>query len=98
MTNVLRTHIPPRLLPLYEITLRQLQVFYKGLDTDVTSFCILSGNEAREVHPMKQEDIIIYGCVIIGAGIGLLVNNAFPGVLIGLGVGYVLKSFTTKNE
>lgn len=47
---------------------------------------------------MNQGDIIIYGCVIIGAGIGLILNNAFPGVLIGLGVGYVLKSFITKEE
>ena len=26
---------------------------------------------------MKQGDIIIYGCVIIGAGIGLLLDHGF---------------------
>ncbi|MFD3450096.1 hypothetical protein ACFDTO_36580 [Microbacteriaceae bacterium 4G12] len=47
---------------------------------------------------MKQGDIIIYGCVIIGAGIGLTMHNAFPGVLIGLGAGYLLKNFFGKEE
>ncbi|MES5896712.1 hypothetical protein [Bacillus cereus group sp. RP43] len=47
---------------------------------------------------MKQGDIIIYGCVIIGAGIGLTLDNAFPGVLIGLGTGYLLKKFFGKEE
>ena len=36
---------------------------------------------------MKQGDIILYGCVIIGAGVGLVFDAVFPGVLIGLGVG-----------
>ena len=47
---------------------------------------------------MKQGDIIIYGCVIIGAGVGLTMDNAFPGVLIGLGAGYLLKKFFSKEE
>lgn len=47
---------------------------------------------------MDQGDFIIYGCVIIGAGIGLLINNALPGMLIGLGIGYLLKNFTTKRR
>ncbi|MBD1373014.1 hypothetical protein IC620_11660 [Hazenella sp. IB182357] len=38
---------------------------------------------------MKKEDVIIYGCVIAGAGIGLLFDHAIPGVRIGLGIGYV---------
>jgi hypothetical protein len=41
---------------------------------------------------LKKEDIIIYACVIVGAGIGLLFDNAIPGVLIGLGIGYLLKA------
>ncbi|WP_194841541.1 hypothetical protein [Sporosarcina obsidiansis] len=41
---------------------------------------------------MKTEDLLIYGCVIVGAGIGLALNLALPGVLIGLGTGYLLKS------
>ncbi|MDR0268005.1 hypothetical protein [Paenibacillus sp.] len=40
---------------------------------------------------MKQGDIIIYACVIIGVGIGLMIDQAFPGVLIGLGLGYLIK-------
>jgi putative effector of murein hydrolase LrgA (UPF0299 family) len=40
---------------------------------------------------LKKEDSVIYGCVIAGAGIGLLIDAAIPGVLIGLGVGYALK-------
>ncbi|MGE7673318.1 hypothetical protein ACQKMV_06990 [Lysinibacillus sp. NPDC094403] len=49
---------------------------------------------------MKKDDIIIYACVIIGAGVGLVFDNAFPGVLIGLGIGYVLKTmfFNNTNE
>ncbi|MEK3806317.1 hypothetical protein [Metabacillus sp. SLBN-84] len=47
---------------------------------------------------MKQEDIVIYGCVIIGAGIGLVLDNAFPGALIGLGAGYLLKMYFRKEE
>ncbi|ETT86724.1 hypothetical protein MKZ08_09780 [Viridibacillus sp. FSL R5-0477] len=47
---------------------------------------------------MKQDDIIIYGCVIIGAGVGLTLDNAFPGVLIGLGTGYLLKTLFRKEE
>ncbi|MBE5106041.1 hypothetical protein IGI01_12225 [Bacillus thuringiensis] len=47
---------------------------------------------------MKQGDIIIYGCVIIGAGIGLPLDHAFPGALIGLGTGYLLKNFFSKKE
>lgn len=40
---------------------------------------------------MKKGDIIIYACVIIGAGIGLIFDRAFPGVLVGLSIGYLLK-------
>ncbi|WHY72714.1 hypothetical protein [Fictibacillus enclensis] len=40
---------------------------------------------------MKQSDLIMYGCVIIGAGNGLMIDQAFPGVLIGLGAGYLLQ-------
>lgn len=40
---------------------------------------------------MNKGDIIIYACVIIGAGIGLLFKQALPGVLIGLGIGYLIK-------
>lgn len=47
---------------------------------------------------MKKDDIIIYACVIIGAGVGLIFDNAFPGVLIGLGIGYVLKTMLFHNS
>ncbi|MEK4916127.1 hypothetical protein [Bacillus sp. FSL E2-8887] len=47
---------------------------------------------------MKMRDIIIYGCVIIGAGIGLIMDHGFPGVLIGLGAGYLLQIFFRKEE
>ncbi|MFD6509790.1 hypothetical protein [Bacillus sp. NPDC060175] len=47
---------------------------------------------------MKMRDIIIYGCVIIGAGIGLTMDHGFPGVLIGLGAGYLLQNFFCKEE
>ncbi|WP_249711781.1 hypothetical protein [Bacillus cereus] len=47
---------------------------------------------------MKQGDIIIYGCVIIGAGIGLLLDHGFPGALIGLGAVYLLKNLFSKEE
>lgn len=47
---------------------------------------------------MKQGDIIIYACVIIGAGIGLMIDQAFPGVLIGLGLGYLIKVGLYKDK
>lgn len=47
---------------------------------------------------MKKDDIIIYACVIIGAGVGLMIDNAFPGVLIGLGIGYLLKTMFFKTN
>ncbi|MCG7408332.1 hypothetical protein MH117_12945 [Paenibacillus sp. ACRRX] len=47
---------------------------------------------------MKQGDIIIYACVIIGAGIGLMLDQAFPGVLVGLGLGYLIKMGLFKNK
>ncbi|WP_175495230.1 hypothetical protein [Paenibacillus sp. cl141a] len=46
---------------------------------------------------LKKGDIIIYACVIIGAGIGLTLDYAFPGVLVGLGIGYLIKT-TLKDE
>ncbi|EGG34585.1 hypothetical protein M1D70_13400 [Paenibacillus sp. AK002] len=46
---------------------------------------------------LKKGDIIIYACVIIGAGIGLTLDHAFPGVLVGLGIGYLIK-MTLKDE
>ena len=47
---------------------------------------------------MKQGDIIIYSCVIIGAGIGLMIGHAFPGVLVGLGFGYLIKLGLYKDK
>lgn len=47
---------------------------------------------------MKQGDIIIYACVIIGAGIGLMLDQAFPGVLVGLGLGYLIKVGIYKDK
>ncbi|WP_197480290.1 hypothetical protein [Fictibacillus phosphorivorans] len=45
---------------------------------------------------MKREDVVIYGCVIIGAGVGLMMDQALIGVLIGLGAGYLLNAFSIK--
>lgn len=47
---------------------------------------------------MKMNDFIIYGCVIVGAGIGLLTGNAFQFVLIGLGVGFLLQYIAEKSR
>lgn len=47
---------------------------------------------------MKMNDLIIYGCVIIGAGIGLLTGNTFQFVLIGLGVGFLLQYLAGKSQ
>lgn len=47
---------------------------------------------------MKQGDMIIYACVIIGAGIGLMLDQAFPGVLVGLGLGYLIKFALYKDK
>ncbi|SEM63807.1 hypothetical protein SAMN04488688_116108 [Paenibacillus sp. cl141a] len=53
--------------------------------------------DKREMGELKKGDIIIYACVIIGAGIGLTLDYAFPGVLVGLGIGYLIKT-TLKDE
>lgn len=47
---------------------------------------------------MKINDLILYGCVIIGAGIGLLTDYTFPFVLIGLGVGFLLQYVVEKSR
>lgn len=46
---------------------------------------------------MKSGDIIIYACVIVGAGIGLALGKALPGVLVGLGLGYLIKHLLIKE-
>lgn len=56
-----------------------------------------NGNE-RMLENMKQEDIVIYACVIIGAGIGLIIDHALPGVLVGLGLGYLIKLRLYKDK
>ncbi|MFD0870190.1 Uncharacterised protein [Chlamydia abortus] len=47
---------------------------------------------------MKSGDIIIYACVIIGAGIGLMLGQALPGVLVGLGLGYLIKYAVSRDK
>lgn len=47
---------------------------------------------------MKQGDVIIYACVIVGAGIGLMLDQAFPVALVGLGLGYLIKIRLFKDE
>jgi len=47
---------------------------------------------------MKQGDIVIYACVVIGAGIGLVMDQALPGVLVGLGLGYLIKHGLYKDK
>lgn len=47
---------------------------------------------------MKKEDILIYACVIIGAGIGLAFGQSLPGVLVGLGAGYLIKQAMYKDS
>lgn len=46
---------------------------------------------------MKKEDSIIYACVVIGAGIGLVFGRAIIGVLIGLGIGYIIKTIISHD-
>lgn len=45
----------------------------------------------KETIALKKSDMIIYGCVIIGAGVGLLIDRPFPAVCVGLGAGYLIK-------
>ncbi len=47
---------------------------------------------------VNKGDITIYACVIIGAGIGLILDQAFPGALVGLGVGYLIKQALYKDK
>ncbi|GIP43558.1 hypothetical protein J45TS6_20170 [Paenibacillus sp. J45TS6] len=46
---------------------------------------------------MKKEDMIIYGCVIIGAGIGLFIDHPLPAVCIGLGAGYLINFMMSRK-
>ncbi|UVI33857.1 hypothetical protein [Paenibacillus spongiae] len=55
-------------------------------------------NDTKGMMDMKQGDIIIYACVIIGAGIGLVLDQALPGVLVGLGLGYLIKYAAYKDN
>lgn len=47
---------------------------------------------------MDRGDMIIYGFVITGAGLGLIMDHALPGVLIGLGIGYFIKLSMEKEK
>ncbi|WP_422656918.1 hypothetical protein ACK8P5_14140 [Paenibacillus sp. EC2-1] len=47
---------------------------------------------------MNRGDMIIYVFVIIGAGLGLIMDQALPGVLIGLGIGYFIKLSMKKEK
>lgn len=61
----------------------------------MTSFYILVGKQlpisGEGDMDLNKGDVVIYACVIIGAGVGLYLDNAIPGVLIGLGLGYLIK-------
>jgi len=47
---------------------------------------------------MNKGDVVIYACVVIGAGIGLYLDSALPGVLIGLGIGYLIKTGMKRDS
>ncbi len=49
-------------------------------------------------NDVNRGDMMIYACVIIGAGIGLILKQAFPGALVGLGVGYLMKHALNKDK
>ncbi len=82
---------------------KKSQPAIKRLESDATSFCIMGsvnipliqeGNKCTKgMLAVKKEkgDIIIYGCVIVGAGIGVIINHTLPAVLVGLGAGYLIK-------
>ncbi len=70
---------------------------YKLVESDLTSSYILiirfsTLGCGRGMFNLKKDDVVIYACVIAGAGVGLLFDHAFPGVLIGLGIGYLFKT------
>ena len=41
---------------------------------------------------------IFLGCMFLGIGIGLYFGEAGIGVLIGLGVGFIIRGFYSKKE
>lgn len=43
---------------------------------------------------MVMGGTVFVGCTLIGLGIGLLFGQPGPGVLIGIGVGFVLMGFS----
>lgn len=53
---------------------------------------------AKGRSKVQKGDLIIYACTIIGAGIGLLLGNALPGVVIGVGAGYLFKIIFKKED
>lgn len=49
----------------------------------------------KEARKEKKEDLtggIFVGCILIGGGIGFLVNQVVAGFLLGVGAGFIIKS------
>jgi hypothetical protein len=60
--------------------------------------CAGEENDIKGTMEMKREDAFIYACVIVGGGIGLILGKPLPGVIVGLGLGYLLKSVVNKDK
>lgn len=90
------------------MTQRHFQAEILRVESDAASFCILMRARVPRAFrlpitgegefELNKGDAVIYVCVIIGAGVGLYLGNAIPGVLIGLGVGYLIKEGITPNN
>ena len=45
-----------------------------------------------------MKNSIFVGCMFLGIGIGLYLGEAGVGTLIGMGVGFIIRGFYSKNE
>lgn len=43
------------------------------------------------------EGLAFTGCLILGLGIGMLFDHNTEGLLIGLGIGFIVMAFLSKN-
>jgi putative effector of murein hydrolase LrgA (UPF0299 family) len=53
--------------------------------------------ETEKRNTVINEGTIFVGCMFIGLGLGFLFGAVTPGVLIGMGVGFISMSFVKRT-
>lgn len=42
--------------------------------------------------------MLVVGCLLVGIGIGMVFDNAGAGVMVGLGVGFILETLVSRKS